>query len=367
MRAAVVVAVMALAVTFAALASPRFGSMLRSIVAPASAAAGSSSGAQSGSGKGDSGGSLSRDSGALGGPEAQVDSAASSSDGAHSDAGDSGVSGSDGGAASGPGSVVGGTNSSASSYTVLRSMPGYDVLEEVWHDGEAFTQGLYVDGDTLVESTGLYRGKSSLRRIDPATGEVQQIVHMGSQYFGEGCAPWDGKIIVLTWRERTGFVYNPTDFSVISEFLFTTERNEGWGITHDGTQLLVSDGSSYIFRWNPETFTETSRVEVVDHITNPQHPAAVRSLNELEYVKGELLANIWYNDRVVRINPSTGHVIGYIDFSHLHPTKTQSEDVLNGLAYDASDNTLWVTGKKWHKMFRVRLDEAGLDPPFPAV
>lgn len=220
-------------------------------------------------------------------------------------------------------------------------------------------QGLYVDGDEVVESTGLYGGRSSMRRVNPHTGEINVMTTMAANLFGEGCVPWGDEVFQITWKAKIGIVYDSESLSEKRRFSYSTSNTQGWGITHDGTQFLVTDGSANLHFWDPVTLEETRRVTVTDS------KGPVKHLNELEYVKGEVLANIWYSDLIARIDPADGRVIGYIDFSGIHPGKTRHEDVLNGIAYNEADDTLWITGKLWTKMFLVRLKD--LDPPFPAV
>jgi glutamine cyclotransferase len=223
---------------------------------------------------------------------------------------------------------------------------GYEVLAVYPHDRDAFTQGLAVDGDDLFEGTGR-RGASWLRRVDRATGAVLQQVDLADDYFGEGVTVFGDRIIQLTWREETGFVYDRDSFEPLGTF---TYPHEGWGLTHDGTHLIVSDGTPTIRFWDPETFAEVRHIEV-------RHEGApVTRLNELEYIDGEIYANVWQKNYVLRIDPATGEVTGWVDLSGLlTPQERAAADVLNGIAYDAVRGRLLVTGKLWPKLFEIRL------------
>ncbi len=223
----------------------------------------------------------------------------------------------------------------------------YEVVASYPHDPQAFTQGLvYLDG-VLYEGTGLY-GRSSLRRVDLATGEVFQQIDLAPKYFGEGIAIFDEQIYQLTWRENEAFVYDLDSFSRTGVFTYTTE---GWGLTHDGSRLIMSDGTPIIRFRDPATFAEIGRIEVRD----PSGP--VSNLNELEYIDGLIYANVWQSDRIVQIDPVSGTVVGDIDLSGLLPPedRRQPVDVLNGIAYDSENERLFVTGKLWPKLFEIRL------------
>lgn len=223
----------------------------------------------------------------------------------------------------------------------------YRIVNEYPHDPDAFTQGLVFEDGKFLEGTGLY-GRSSLRRVTLETGEVLQIHELADQYFGEGIALFDDRIIQLTWKGGSGFVYDAESFERLGEFSYSTE---GWGITHDGERLIMSDGSSNLYFWDPETFEEIGRVSVFD-ANGP-----VRRLNELEHIQGEVYANVWQTDTIARIDPATGRVTGWIDLTGLLPAedRTQLVDVLNGIAYDAAGERLFVTGKLWPKVFEIGL------------
>jgi glutamine cyclotransferase len=227
----------------------------------------------------------------------------------------------------------------------------YQVVNTFPHDPRAFTQGLLFHDGKLLESTGLY-GQSSLREVDLATGAVLRKWPLAGQYFAEGLALLDGKLYQLTWKEEKAFVYDlnadPNGFRKVGEFAYT---GEGWGLTTDGHWLIMSDGTSAIRFLNPATFAVDHTMRVLKD-GQPQE-----RLNELEYVKGEIYANIWMTDWVARIDPASGRVAGMIDFSYLLPAadRTAKTDVLNGIAYDPTGDRLFVTGKNWPKLFEVRL------------
>jgi glutamine cyclotransferase len=214
------------------------------------------------------------------------------------------------------------------------------------HDPEAFTQGLvYLDG-FLYEGTGL-NGRSTIRKVRLENGEVLQIQKIDSQYFGEGIAVKGDTIYELTWQSEIGFLYDRSTFQRKGTFSY---RGEGWGLTHDGLRLIMSDGSASLRFLDPATQKEVSRVQVKDGGT------PVANLNELEYIKGEIYANVWQTQRIARISPKTGRVIGWIDLEGLlTPREAQAADVLNGIAYDAAGDRLFVTGKLWPKLFEIKI------------
>ena len=236
---------------------------------------------------------------------------------------------------------------------VLEQQMTYEVVNAFPHDPDSFTQGLiFLDG-VLYESTGLY-GESSLRRVALETGEVQRLVFLPDEVFGEGLTDWEETLVQLTWREGIGYVYNRDDFSHLTQFYYETE---GWGLTHDGENLIMSDGSATLFFLDPETCAILSRMEVMDE------DAPVTMLNELEYIQGEIFANIWQTDTIVRIDPETGAVKGWIDLGGLLPEeeRTYTTNVLNGIAYDPETDRLFVTGKRWPKIYEIRLVPIGAD------
>jgi glutamine cyclotransferase len=223
----------------------------------------------------------------------------------------------------------------------------YEIIKAYPHDPAAFTQGLVYHQGDLYESTGL-NGQSSLRRVELQTGKVLKRIDVPSEYFAEGLALFNNKLYQLTWITNRGFVYDMNEFKPLGTFSYT---DEGWGLTHDGHSLIMSDGSNRIRYLDPETFQVQRTITVLDNGT------AVRQLNELEYIKGEIFANIWQTDRIARIDPQTGRVTGWLNLAGLlsPEDRTQSVDVLNGIAYDEAGDRLFVTGKLWPKLFEIRL------------
>ena len=222
----------------------------------------------------------------------------------------------------------------------------YEVINSYLHDPAAFTQGLvYLDG-VLYEGTGL-NGESSLRQVALETGEVVQVHHLAEQFFGEGITVFGDRIIQLTWRSHVGFVYARETFELLQQFTYPTE---GWGLTHDGERLIMSDGTATLYFLDPATFAAVGSIEVRD-----QGP--VSRLNELEYIDGQIYANVWQTDRIARISPQTGKVTGWINLRDLllPDDRRQRVDVLNGIAYDAVQKRLFVTGKWWPKLFEIEL------------
>jgi glutamine cyclotransferase len=227
---------------------------------------------------------------------------------------------------------------------------GYRVVHTYPHDPGAFTQGLVYRDGVLYEGTGL-NGRSSIRKVKLENGEVLQMQPVDSQYFGEGIAVVNDTLYELTWQSGIGFLYDRATFKRKGTF---TYRGEGWGLTYDGQRLIMSDGTPFLRFLDPATQKEVSRIEVKDG-TMP-----VADLNELEFVKGEVLANVWQTDRIARISPKTGRVIGWIDLAGLlTPRETREVEaaggVLNGIAYDASGDRLFVTGKLWPKLFEIKV------------
>ena len=222
----------------------------------------------------------------------------------------------------------------------------YRVVAEYPHDTEAYTQGLLISDGQLWESTGR-EGQSSVRRVDLATGAVTQRVDLPQQYFGEGIAILDGKIYQLTWKARKGFIYSADTLEQIGEFSY---QRQGWGMTTDGHNLIMSDGTS-LLRWlSPEDFDVIREIDVV----GPRGP--VSNLNELEYINGWIWANVWRSDTIVRIDPHTGRVVGEIDLAGiLPPSEAGGAEVLNGIAYDAENDRIFVTGKLWPKLYEIEV------------
>jgi glutamine cyclotransferase len=233
--------------------------------------------------------------------------------------------------------------------TAFKVIPAYTyrITNTYPHDQSAFTEGLVFEDGVLYEGTGLYEC-SNLRRVELETGKVLQIRELPNQYFGEGITIYKNKIIQLTWKSNLGLVYDKSNFELLQEFNYP---NEGWGITYDGNCLIMSDGTSTLHFLDPETFEEISQIEVYEN------DIPVTKINELEYVQGEIFANIWLTERIARINPLTGQVTGWIDLKGILNPEDCSEkvDVLNGIAYDTKNDRLFVTGKFWPKLFEIEL------------
>jgi glutaminyl-peptide cyclotransferase len=224
---------------------------------------------------------------------------------------------------------------------------GYQVIHAYPHDPNAFTQGLEFRAGFLYESTGL-KGRSSVRKEKLETGQVLQQIDIDPQYFGEGITVLNQQIIELTWQSQTGFVYEQASFRRLRTFNYP---GEGWGLANDGQNIYMSDGSAQIRIWDPVTLQEKRRITVRDR------GQPVLNLNELEFVRGEIYANVWQTDRIVRFSPADGRVLGWIDLAGiLSPAdRTEQVDVLNGIAYDVLGNRLFVTGKLWPKLFEIKL------------
>jgi len=224
---------------------------------------------------------------------------------------------------------------------------GYRIVGEYPHDPAAFTQGLFFDGTDLYESTGLH-GRSSVRRIHLPSGKVEHIRELPVFYFGEGISGWQDALIQLTWQSQVAFVYDKKNLELLRTLPYA---GEGWGVTQAGTLLITSDGTEYLCFRDPTSFAEVRRLRVHDQ------GAPVRLLNELEFVEGQIFANVWRTDRIARISPQTGEVLGWIDLSGLKNElhSDRPVDVLNGIAYDAKRRRLFVTGKLWPKLFEIEV------------
>ncbi len=223
---------------------------------------------------------------------------------------------------------------------------GAEVVAAYPHDPAAFTQGLAIADGALYEGTGQY-GRSEIRRVEIETGRVAQSRRLGSRYFGEGVTILDGRLYQLTWRAGLGLVYDLESFELLETFRY---EGEGWGLATDGEQLIVSDGTSTLRFLDPEGFAERRRVTV------RERGEPLDRLNELELVDGEVWSNVWYEDRIVRIDPDSGDVLGAIDLSGLYPrSQRASDEVLNGIAYDRQADRLFVTGKNWPQLFEIRV------------
>ncbi len=224
---------------------------------------------------------------------------------------------------------------------------GYEVVHTYPHDRTAFTEGLFYLNGFLYEGTGIEE-QSSIRKVKLETGEVLQKRDLPN-YFGEGIINWKDRLYELTWQTQIGFIYDLASFTPKGEFHYS---GEGWSFTTDGKRIIMDDGTPQIRFWNPDTLQETGRLTVTEN------GRPVPKLNELEWVKGEIYANIWETDRIARIDPATGKVVGWIDCTGLLPESDRIEgstDVLNGIAYDAAGDRLFVTGKRWPKLFEIRL------------
>jgi glutaminyl-peptide cyclotransferase len=224
---------------------------------------------------------------------------------------------------------------------------GFRIVHTYPHDRGAFTEGLFYRGGFLYESTGL-EGRSSIRKVRLETGEVVQKRDTPSQYFGEGIVAWKDRLIELTWRSGIGFVYDLATFRPLTSFRYP---GEGWALTSDASRLIMSDGTPDIRFLDPRTFKE------IGHITVTADGALVINVNELEWVKGQIYANIWQTNRIARIDPKSGRVVGWIDLGPLAASvgANSADAVLNGIAYDAVHDRLFVTGKLWPKLFEIRL------------
>jgi glutamine cyclotransferase len=223
----------------------------------------------------------------------------------------------------------------------------YSIVKTYPHDTWAYTQGLIFINGVLYESTGEY-GTSSLRRVDLETGGVLQEYRLSSDYFAEGLTAVGDSLIQLTWLDNVGFVYDTDTFSLKRNFTYPTQ---GWGLTYDGSSLIMSDGSSKLIFLDPQTFQVTREVNVVDQ----NQPVA--NLNELEYINGDVYANIYLTTKIAIINPQTGQVKGWIDLAGIYqPTGFNS--VLNGIAYDLQTNRLFVTGKNWPNLYEITIAPA---------
>jgi glutaminyl-peptide cyclotransferase len=239
------------------------------------------------------------------------------------------------------------TNANASRGNAPAPVYGYEVVNTFPHDAQAFTQGLIFQDGQFIESTGLER-HSTLRRVELQTGRVLQKVDVPPYFFAEGMTLFGGKIYQLTWKGEKGFVYDPQTFQKTGEFKYA---GEGWGLTHDSDSLILSDGTDEIRFIDPNTFDVKRAISVKDA------GRPVEEINELEYVKGEIYANVWHQDRIARVDPRDGRVAGWIDLSGLlKPGETTDEEaVLNGIAYDEQGDRLFVTGKLWPKIFEIKL------------
>ena len=222
------------------------------------------------------------------------------------------------------------------------------VVDRYPHDSNAFTQGLiYLDG-YLYESTGR-RGESSLRKVELTTGRIEQFRPLAPNFFAEGLTEFSGRLIQLTYQSSLGFVYRRSDFGLLEQFRYD---GEGWGLTHDGGRLIMSDGTATLRFLDPNNFRVTGSVTVMNE------GLPVVNVNELEFIDGEVWANIWYDERIARIDPSSGEILGWIDLSALYPAAQRTDEaVVNGIAYDEASDRIFVTGKLWPTIFEIELDQ----------
>ncbi|HXH69849.1 MAG TPA: glutaminyl-peptide cyclotransferase [Pyrinomonadaceae bacterium] len=234
----------------------------------------------------------------------------------------------------------------------------YEIVNQFKHDSKAFTQGLVVHNGFFYESTGQY-GDSTIRKVEIESGKVLQKRDLSENYFAEGITILNGKIYQITWRENIGFVYDLNDFKLLKEFRY---QGEGWGLTNDGKNLILSDGTHVIRFLDPETFQTVRTISVFREVEKP-----LLDLNELEYVKGEIWANIWRADDpqilgkpnyIARIDPNSGKILGWIDLGNISPDdvrRNPSSNTLNGIAYDEATDRIFVTGKNWKKLFEIKV------------
>lgn len=214
------------------------------------------------------------------------------------------------------------------------------------HDPSAYTQGLTIYNGEMYEGTGQY-GRSTVRRVDLPTGVVERQRALRPEHFGEGIAIFDDELYQLTWKSGLGFVYELDTLALVRTFQI---EGEGWGLTHDGEHLILSNGSSEL------AFLDPGSLDVVNRIAVRDAGQPVDQLNELEFIRGEVWANVWFDDRIVRISPTTGEVVGWVDLSGLYPASQRGyEDVLNGIAFDSESDRLFVTGKNWPRLYEIEL------------
>lgn len=234
---------------------------------------------------------------------------------------------------------------------------GYEIVKAYPHDPKAFTQGLFLHNGGLFESTGEY-GQSTIRKVDLESGKVLQKWDLPRENFGEGSTVLNDKIYMITWREEIGRVFDPNDLKLIKEFSYV---GEGWGITTDGTNLIMSQGTHILKVLDPETFKQVKTIPVMREDGRP-----LMNLNELEFVKGEIWANVWHSEDpsilgkpnyIARIDPNSGKLVGWIDLADISPEDQRGnpENTLNGIAYDAANDRVFVTGKDWKKLYEIKI------------
>jgi glutamine cyclotransferase len=233
---------------------------------------------------------------------------------------------------------------------IVPEKKGYKIINTFPHDQEAFTQGLFYDNGFLYEGTGQEAG-SSLREVDLETGKVLRQHNLEPSLFGEGITLYKERIYQLTWTSKVGFVYEKSSFRLINRIYYQTQ---GWGLTTMDGKIVMSDGSNNLYFYDPEMFNLISGIEVYDN------KKKVDQLNELEYIRGEIWANIWQTDLIARIDPESGKVNSYIDLGSLYPEsqrRKNNSDVLNGIAYDVEQDRIFVTGKRWPKLYEIKVSE----------
>ncbi len=234
--------------------------------------------------------------------------------------------------------------------------PGYRVEHVYPHRTDAFTEGLFYEHGALYESTGM-NGASYIRKVELDTGRVLQQIALEPEYFGEGIASWKGRLVQLTWRSQLGFSYDLASLRRTGRFQY---EGEGWGLTHDGRRLIMSDGTARLRLLDPVSLRETGHLDVTEH------GRPLQRLNELEWVKGRIYANVWLTRHIVEIDPGSGRVTADIDLDDLLPADTPladpNDDVLNGIAYDAAHDRLFVTGKCWPHLYQIKLLPDGDSP-----
>jgi glutamine cyclotransferase len=223
----------------------------------------------------------------------------------------------------------------------------YKVVAKYPHSTQNYTEGFFYSNGLFYEGTGL-EGRSALLVIDPKSGRALQSAQLPAKYFGEGIIDWGPNLYEWTWQSHTCFVLDRFSLRPVKQFTYT---GEGWGMTRTGKEIITSDGTSTLRFRDPENFKETRHIVVKDGTT------PIEALNELEYIKGEIYANVWHSDRIARISPHDGHVLGWIDLTGILPNdqKIDAESVLNGIAYDAEHDRLFVTGKQWPAIFEIKI------------
>lgn len=239
------------------------------------------------------------------------------------------------------------TNAEDAATVAMPPISAFEVIKDYPHDARAFTQGLLIHDGQLFESTGL-NGESTLRQVDLDSGKVLRHVTLPQEYFAEGLALFQDKLYQITWKNQRGFIYDKTTLKFEKTFEY---QGEGWGLTCDGKQLIMSNGSDTLSFHQPDTFAKTGSIRVT------LQGKSLKQLNELEYINGEIFANVWHTDLIVRIDPRNGAVTGVLNLKGLLPTslRTETTDVLNGIAFDSSSQRLLVTGKRWPRLYEIKL------------